>query len=121
MVSGGSTEEFGGGEAYTTNNKMELTAAINALAKVGDGECAKVCTDSTYVINGITKWIFGWQKNGWRTANKKPVENRGLWEDLSRMAEGRDIRWEHVRGHSGIAGNERADAIAREYAAGMRE
>ncbi len=113
-------EEFGGGEAYTTNNKMELTAAINAAARVGQGESAAIHTDSTYVINGITKWVHGWQKNGWKTAGKKPVENIGLWQELIKISGGKDITWVHVRGHTGVAGNERADAIARGFAEGKR-
>jgi len=109
-------EEYGGREEYTTNNRMELTAAINALARVGLGESAILHTDSIYVVKGIQEWVHTWMKNGWKTANKKPVENIGLWQKLMEAAEGKDIAWVHVRGHSGVRWNERADAIARSYA-----
>lgn len=113
-------EEFGGGEIYTTNNKMELMAAINALAKVHEGESTIVHTDSIYVINGITKWVHGWLKNGWKTSQKKPVENIDLWQKLLKVTEGKDIKWVYVRGHTGVTGNERADAIARGFASKPR-
>lgn len=115
---GGRVEELGGREDYTTNNKMELTAAINALSRVGQGESAAVHTDSSYVINGITKWVHGWKRNGWQTKQKKPVENIGLWQELLRVSEWKKIEWVHVGGHVGVAGNERADEIARGFAQG---
>ena len=115
---GKSVKEIGGGEAYTTNNRMELTAAINALAKITIGESAILYTDSTYVVNGMTKWRHGWEKNGWRTANKKPVENMGLWQELISLTNEKKVAWRHISAHIGIAGNERADEIARSFAEG---
>ena len=111
--------ELGGGDDHTTNNRMELSAAINALMRVNeDGlEGAIVLqSDSKYVIAGITSWVSNWQKNGWKTANKKDVENRDLWEVLHFAASGLSIDWKYVRGHAGYAGNERCDEIATAFA-----
>jgi ribonuclease HI len=112
--------EHGGFEETTTNNRMELMAAIMALEwirleKMTD-ESILVFSDSKYVIQGITEWIKGWQKNGWRSAGKKSVLNRDLWERLSAAASGLSIEWKYVAGHAGHAGNERCDEIATAFA-----
>jgi ribonuclease HI len=114
---GGEVIELGGRSAHTTNNKMELTAAIEALEALAevDGE-VDVYTDSTYLIRGIREWVRRWKRNGWKTAEGKGVLNRDLWERLHDLVLARDgaaaVAWHHVAGHSGVAGNERADAIA---------
>lgn len=108
--------ELGGKDTHTTNNRMELSAVIEALKKIKRGEKVVVKTDSQYVINGITKWVFGWEKNGWQTKEKKDVLNKDLWQLLAKEVRVRDVDWEHVRGHAGIAGNERVDQIANGYA-----
>lgn len=108
-----SVTELGGREDHTTNNRMELTAAIHGLtATLGATEPVTVYSDSKYVIQGITVWVFGWQKNGWITAGKKEVENRDLWERLVEVTKGRLIEWRYIKGHAGHAGNERCDVIA---------
>jgi len=115
----GGVTELGGGDKNTTNNRMELLAAIEALNFTKE-ESAPVAlhTDSSYVINGITKWVRGWQANGWMTQAKKPVLNKDLWEQLVIETKNRNIEWKHVEGHAGLAGNEQADAIANSFAAG---
>lgn len=119
----GQVTELGGAAAHTTNNKMELTAAIEALVSIRDVEFgADVHTDSTYVIQGISAWIFGWKKRGWKTAEGSDVLNRDLWQELDRLASARGktrLSWHYVRGHSGIPGNERVDAIADGLARGL--
>jgi ribonuclease HI len=119
----GHVTELGGAAAHTTNNKMELTAAIQALAAIRDARfAADVYTDSTYVIQGISGWIFGWKKRGWKTAEGTDVLNRDLWQELDRLASARGkdrLSWHYVRGHSGIPGNERVDAIADGLARGL--
>jgi ribonuclease HI len=118
----GRVRELGGGAAHTTNNQMELTAVIEALRAARRVEgTVELHTDSTYVIRGITEWIHGWRRRGWRTAADQPVLNRELWEALAAQvaARGRGgMRWHYVRGHTAIPGNERADQIASGYAAG---
>lgn len=116
----GRVTELGGAAAHTTNNKMELTAALEALrfARVYEDAPVVLNTDSSYVINGITAWVKGWRANGWRTKEKKEVLNRDLWEALAELADTREIEWRYVGGHIGIAGNERVDAIASAYAVG---
>jgi ribonuclease HI len=110
-------QELGGREEHTTNNRMELTAAMNALHKIQDSrEKIQVFTDSGYLIGGITKWIHGWQKKGWKTADKKPVLNRDLWEKLLELTDNKKIDWKHVNSHVGVAGNERCDEIATAFA-----
>ena len=108
--------EIGGREDHTTNNRMELLAAIEALSAVIEkklgAEKILVQSDSKYVIQGITSWVFGWKKNGWITAGKKEVGNRDLWEKLSGLTIGADIEWKYVAGHAGHPGNERCDEIA---------
>lgn len=111
--------ELGGGGKKTTNNRMELTATIRALEHVKDIEKEIVLyTDSSYVINGITKWVAGWQANNWTKRDKTAVLNRDLWEELISAVEKNDIKWRHVPGHAGLAGNERADTIAVKFAEG---
>jgi len=118
----GRVSELGGGSRHTTNNQMEMTAVIEALRHLRHApDKVAVHTDSTYVIRGITDWIRGWRRRGWLTADGKPVLNRELWESLADLvaARGRGgVAWHYVRGHSEIPGNERADEIATEYAAG---
>ncbi len=112
-------KEIGGREQHTTNNRMELMAAIRALQEIHDsGFKIQVFTDSSYLINGITKWVFGWQKNNWKTTLKKDVENRDLWERLLDVSRGKEIAWNYVGGHVGIAGNTRCDEIATGFADG---
>lgn len=109
----GATErEIHGGEPETTNNRMELTAVIRALETLKRRCDVRIVTDSQYVRNGITQWIHNWKRNGWRTADRKPVKNAELWQRLSALAEQHSIEWEWVRGHSGHPENERADALA---------
>ena len=105
--------EMKGGEADTTNNRMELMAAIQALETLAKPSRITVVTDSAYVKNGVTSWIFGWKKNGWKTAAKKPVKNVELWKRLDEAAARHDVTWEWVKGHAGHPENERADELAR--------
>ena len=102
-----------GGEANTTNNRMELLAAINALEALERSSSITVVTDSTYVKNGVTSWIHGWKRNGWKTAAKKPVKNDDLWKRLDEAQDRHDVTWEWVKGHAGHPENERADELAR--------
>jgi ribonuclease HI len=103
-----------GGEADTTNNRMELLAAINALEVLERPSTLTVVTDSAYVKNGIESWLQGWKRNGWRTASKKPVKNVELWQRLDEAQARHKVRWEWVKGHAGHIENERADQLARE-------
>lgn len=103
-----------GGEAGTTNNRMELLAAIHALETLSRASRLTIVTDSQYVKNGVTAWIHGWKKNGWRTAAKKPVKNAELWQRLDAAQARHDVTWEWVKGHAGHPENERADELARE-------
>jgi ribonuclease HI len=119
----GTVKELHGGDPQTTNNRMELMAAIQALEALNRPSQVRLYTDSTYVLNGITKWVAGWQRNGWRTAAKKPVKNEDLWRQLVQAMERHEISWQWVKGHAGDEGNERADALARlgiEEAAAVR-
>ena len=106
-------KELSGGEALTTNNRMELMAAISALQALKSPCEVDLYTDSAYVKDGISKWIFGWKKNGWKTADKKPVKNQDLWEKLDALCGQHDIEWHWVKGHAGNVDNERADELAR--------
>ncbi|MDX2308945.1 MAG: ribonuclease HI [Hyphomicrobium sp.] len=106
-------KELSGGEAETTNNRMELRAVIEALTAIKGSQSVAIYTDSVYVKNGITGWIHGWKRNGWRTADKKPVKNAELWQALEAAAERHTISWHWVKGHAGHPENERADALAR--------
>jgi ribonuclease HI len=108
----GHEKELFGGELDTTNNRMELTAVIQALSALKSRCEVAVYTDSEYVKNGITTWIHGWKQRGWRTADKKPVKNVELWQRLEALAAQHDVQWHWVRGHDGDPGNERADALA---------
>ncbi|WP_147126325.1 ribonuclease HI [Shimia ponticola] len=105
--------ELSGGEPETTNNRMELMAAITALETLAKPSTLTVVTDSSYVKDGITKWMFGWKKNGWKTAAKKPVKNVELWQRLDDATKRHQITWEWVKGHAGHPENERADELAR--------
>ena len=109
----GVEKELSGGEPETTNNRMELMAAIAALESLKRPVPVVLTTDSTYVRDGTTKWIHNWKKNGWRTANKKPVKNADLWQRLDAALKDHEIRWEWVKGHAGHPENERADELAR--------
>ena len=102
-----------GGEADTTNNRMELLAAINALEALSRPSAVTIVTDSAYVKNGITQWLAGWKRNGWKTAAKKPVKNDDLWRRLDAAQARHDVTWKWVKGHAGHAENERADELAR--------
>lgn len=109
----GQERELWGGEADTTNNRMELTAAIRALEALKRPAAVEIHTDSQYLRDGVTRWIHGWKRNGWKTASKAPVKNQELWQELDRLAAVHDIRWSWVKGHAGHPENERADALAR--------
>ena len=113
LQSGDHTKELKGGEAHTTNNRMELMAAISALEALKKPCRVDLHTDSQYVQNGISGWIKGWKKNGWRTADKKPVKNAELWQRLDEARRIHDIDWRWIKGHAGHAENERADELAR--------
>ena len=110
----GLTKELKGGEAATTNNRMEMTAAIRALESLKRPSTVDLFTDSTYLRYGIMGWLAKWKKNGWKTAAKKPVKNEDLWRRLDEAAAAHEIVWHWVRGHDGNPGNERADELARE-------
>ena len=112
LRSNGKERELSGGESPTTNNRMELMAAIQALNALKKPCHVQLWTDSNYVRDGITKWIHGWRKNGWRTADKKPVKNAELWQELCAAAEPHRVEWHWVKGHSGHPENDRADALA---------
>jgi ribonuclease HI len=113
LIVGGETRDFYGGEKFTTNNKMELTAAITALQNSPvKPKRVKVFTDSKYTMDGITKWIKNWKKNGWRTANGDPVKNIELWKELDALMVTHDVTWSWVKGHDGDIGNEKADELA---------
>ena len=109
----GKEKELKGGEPVTTNNRMELMAAISALETLKRDCSVDMFTDSNYLKDGITKWIHSWRRNGWRTAERKPVKNAELWQRLDAALGRHQIRWHWVRGHAGHAENERADALAR--------
>ena len=128
VLSNGKVKELGGREDKTTNNRMELLGAISALSIIDDNAEVVLNTDSSYVINGITKWVYGWQKNGWKNSMKEDVVNRDLWEKLievvginpsqikTQFDGARNIKWNYVGGHVGIPGNERCDEIATMFA-----
>jgi ribonuclease HI len=114
LRSGGHVKELFGGELATTNNRMELTAAIQALAALKQRCRVALYTDSTYVRSGITEWMPAWRARGWRTADKKPVKNQDLWQALLAQAERHEVTWHWVKGHSGHPENERADELANQ-------
>tara|TARA_R100001129_G_scaffold184439_1_gene169366 strand:+ start:1214 stop:1681 length:468 start_codon:yes stop_codon:yes gene_type:complete len=112
-------KELCGGEAQSTNNRMELMAAIQGLESLTRPSKVRLVTDSTYVKDGITKWIHGWKRNGWKTAAKKPVKNEDLWRRLEAALGPHDVEWHWVKGHDGHAENERADELARRGISGL--
>lgn len=116
----GIEKELSGAEPQTTNNRMELMAVIGGLRALTRPSIVDVTTDSQYVKNGITTWIHGWKRNGWKTADKKPVKNVDLWQDLEAECAKHTVRWHWVKGHAGHAENERADELAREAIKQMR-
>lgn len=110
----GTEKELFGGERHTTNNRMEMMAAIMALESLRRSVTAVLFTDSTYLKNGITKWLPGWKAKNWRTADKKPVKNVDLWQRLEKAIESHKVEWRWVKGHAGHSENERVDALARQ-------
>jgi ribonuclease HI len=112
LRTGDREREISGGESLTTNNRMELRAAIEALNALKRPCTVEIHTDSTYVRDGIMKWIHGWKRNGWRTADRKPVKNAELWQELLDAESRHEVRWHWVKGHSGHAENDRVDALA---------
>lgn len=120
LIWNGHRKEIKGGEAQTTNNRMELMAAISALEALKTGVEADLYTDSAYVRNGISSWIHGWKKNGWRTADRKPVKNAELWQRLEQAMSAHRVTWHWVKGHAGHPENERADELAREGMSGFK-
>ena len=112
LTEGGHEKEISGAELRTTNNRMELTAVIRALEALKRPVRARVFTDSEYVRRGVLEWLPEWKSRGWLTAARKPVKNQDLWEQLDRLITGHHIDWHWVRGHSGVAGNERVDRLA---------
>ena len=119
LRSNGAEKELYGGEADTTNNRMELMAAIRALEALKRPSRVKLYTDSIYVMKGITTWIHDWKRRGWRTADKKPVKNVDLWRSLDELAARHDIEWHWVKGHAGHVENERADRLANKGIPGV--
>jgi len=117
----GKEKELKGGELHTTNNRMELMAAISALEALTKPCEVDLHTDSQYVRNGISSWIHGWKKNGWKTADKKPVKNVDLWQRLEAALKQHDVRWHWVKGHAGHPMNERADQLARDAIDELRD
>ena len=120
LISGKHRKEISGGEVLTTNNRMELLAAISALEALKKRSEVALYTDSAYVKNGITGWVHGWKKNGWRTADKKPVKNVELWQALDALRNKHDVEWHWLKGHAGHPENERADELARRGIAQVR-
>jgi ribonuclease HI len=124
LRSGKKDKEIKGGNPHTTNNRMELTAAIEALSALNRSSSVDLYTDSQYVRRGITEWMPQWKRRGWRTAARKPVKNEDLWRQLDEIAGKHEVRWHWVKGHSGHVENERADELANqaidELAAGVR-
>ncbi|MEO1675343.1 MAG: ribonuclease HI [Pseudomonadota bacterium] len=114
IMDGTESRTLCGGEPETTNNRMELTAAIEALRTAPNGAQIDLYTDSTYVKDGLNKWMANWKRNGWKTASKKPVKNKDLWIELDTLAAAHTVTWHWVKGHAGDPGNERADELARE-------
>ena len=119
MRYGSHEKELFGGEAHTTNNRMELTAIIQGLAALKRPCAVVIYTDSQYVKNGMEQWIHGWKKNGWKTASKQPVKSEDLWRQLDRLAAQHQIQWQWVRGHAVHTENERADALANQGVASV--
>ncbi|MEW6454345.1 MAG: ribonuclease HI [Pseudomonadota bacterium] len=120
LTSGSHRKELKGGEDHTTNNRMELMGAISALEALKGPSNVELHTDSKYVQQGISQWIHGWKRNGWKTADKKPVKNTDLWQRLDAAIHRHDVKWHWVKGHAGHDMNERADELAREAIAELR-
>jgi ribonuclease HI len=120
LMYNGHDRELSGGDAQTTNNRMEMMAVIMALESLKRACDVKIYTDSVYVMKGITEWIEQWKKRGWKTAAKKPVKNVELWQRMELAVERHDVSWEWVKGHSGVPGNERADELARVATEGVK-
>lgn len=114
LIYGNVEKELSGAELETTNNRMELLAAIRAIEAIKRSSKIDLYTDSNYLRQGITEWVHGWKRNGWKTADKKPVKNVDLWEQLHALVDTHDITWHWVRGHSGDVNNDRVDALARQ-------
>jgi len=114
MRSGGHEKEMCGGEASTTNNRMEMTAVIRALEALKRTSSITVYTDSQYVMKGVQEWMPNWKARGWKTADKKPVKNVDLWQHLDGLLQQHEVRWQWVKGHAGHPENERADALANQ-------
>lgn len=114
LRSGGKEKRINGYKAHTTNNEMELTAAIESLRALKKPSRVTITTDSNYVVKGMTEWIHSWRKKGWKTAGKKPVKNRELWEALAKEAKRHEVEWLWIRGHNGHPENELADSLANE-------
>ena len=112
LICGDRRKTMCGGTHETTNNRMELTAAIEGLNSLDESRTVVLYTDSKYVMNGINTWMDGWKRRGWKTANRKPVKNQDLWQALDDAVRRHEIRWKWVKGHTGVAGNEEADALA---------
>lgn len=121
MRAGSHERELFGGEAHTTNNRMELTAVIKGLEALNQRCDVRLHVDSSYVMNGMKTWIEGWKRNGWRTADKKPVKNAELWQELEAQVARHQVSWTWVKGHSGDPGNERADELANRGVDSVRE
>ena len=113
LIYGKHRMEMSGGEAETTNNRMEMMAVIRGMEALKRPSKVDIYTDSTYVLKGITEWLEGWKKNGWRTAARKPVKNVDLWQLLDEALDRHEVNWNWVKGHSGVPENERADELAR--------
>ena len=112
LMLNGRVREISGAEAATTNNRMELLAVIHALRTLKRSVRARIYTDSQYVRLGISEWLSGWKARGWRTAGRKPVKNQDLWQQLDELVTSHELEWHWVKGHSGVPGNERVDALA---------
>jgi ribonuclease HI len=121
LAYGEHTREISGGAAATTNNRMELLAAIEALRALKQPCRVEFHTDSEYLKNGVTKWVRGWKRNGWKTTAKKPVKNEDLWRALDAEATRHEVQWHWVKGHAGHAGNERCDVLANEAIAKIKQ
>lgn len=121
LTYGEHTREISGGAAATTNNRMELLAAIEALRALKQPCSVEFHTDSEYLKNGVTKWVRGWKRNGWKTSAKKPVKNEDLWRAIDAEASRHEVKWHWVKGHAGDAGNERCDVLANEAIAKIKQ
>ena len=114
LMSGKHRKELFGGEPDTTNNRMEMMAVIRGAEAINNGSVIDIYTDSKYVMKGMMEWVEGWKKRGWKTASKQPVKNVDLWQQLEQALERHEVNWYWVKGHSGVAENDRADELARQ-------